>query len=400
MPRSANVLSFISSKGGSGKTVTSASLGTFLSELGFRVLLIDADAATNGLTLLFLEQLLSGTRVAGKARGLGLFEASERRPAATVKLKENLYLVPAATHLTNTDGLAPDIFYNNLKSILDNSKNYDVVLIDAQAGVDQYASISAALSDVHVIVSEYDPVSAQGIDRLKIVFSGALASDNTYTLFNKVLPEFAEVIGDGLSIARYLPPIPWDAEVVRAFSRRDLAINLQAPNAYTLAISQISLACLADLTGSVIENWRGEALARATDPIEHRLAILNRTKGIRLARNRKNLLVRRYAILSVAVIGGVFTLALFSVQAFGLFAKGDESPIWASLGIAFASLSLLLLDNMYRSLPSLKNDAEVGYIQEEIEKLTTSLLAARATMRVSEPGLYSLHRRRESERTN
>ena len=49
---SARVICFASAKGGSGKTVITATIGSFLAALGKRVLLIDTDAATNGLTLL------------------------------------------------------------------------------------------------------------------------------------------------------------------------------------------------------------------------------------------------------------------------------------------------------------------------------------------------------------
>jgi len=52
------VISFISAKGGSGKTVTASSVGHFLARLGFQTLLIDSDASTNGLTLLFLPNVV------------------------------------------------------------------------------------------------------------------------------------------------------------------------------------------------------------------------------------------------------------------------------------------------------------------------------------------------------
>ena len=52
------IICFASSKGGSGKTVTAASLARLLSYFKRKVLLVDADAATNGLTLLFLNELV------------------------------------------------------------------------------------------------------------------------------------------------------------------------------------------------------------------------------------------------------------------------------------------------------------------------------------------------------
>ncbi len=52
-----SIITFISGKGGSGKTVTSSAIGQFLAGLGFKVLLVDTDASTNGLTLFFLTEV-------------------------------------------------------------------------------------------------------------------------------------------------------------------------------------------------------------------------------------------------------------------------------------------------------------------------------------------------------
>ena len=63
----AKVICFASAKGGSGKTVISASLAKFLAAVGKKVLLVDMDAATNGLSLLYLDELVNARkRLAGK----------------------------------------------------------------------------------------------------------------------------------------------------------------------------------------------------------------------------------------------------------------------------------------------------------------------------------------------
>src|SRR5262249_30875612 len=97
---------------------------------------------------------------------------------------------------------------------------YDVVFIDAQAGADDFAreAMDPAVSDTVVLVSEYDPVSAAGVERLKALFPVSLTFSRTWILLNKVLPEYADSFSDFLEIARYLSPIPWSAEVVRAYA--------------------------------------------------------------------------------------------------------------------------------------------------------------------------------------
>ena len=53
----AKIYCLASAKGGSGKTVLCASFAAFLTELGKKVLMVDLDAATNGLTLLYLNEV-------------------------------------------------------------------------------------------------------------------------------------------------------------------------------------------------------------------------------------------------------------------------------------------------------------------------------------------------------
>jgi cellulose biosynthesis protein BcsQ len=52
------VICFASAKGGTGKTTISATLAKFLVGLDKKVLLVDMDAVTNGLTLLYVEEML------------------------------------------------------------------------------------------------------------------------------------------------------------------------------------------------------------------------------------------------------------------------------------------------------------------------------------------------------
>lgn len=388
MARSGHVLCFISAKGGSGKTVTAASLGTLLSGLGLRVLLIDTDAATNGLTLLFLEQLLQGAKALEGNHGLGLFEALADSSPTIIEVSSSLSFVPAAFKLRNTEEVPPERFRWNLENLLRQTQDFDIVLVDAQAGTDAYAQFSASLSDVHIIVSEYDPVSAQGIDRLKLIFADEMRPASTFT-------EFAAAIGEGLKIARYLPPIPWDADVVRAFARRDVAISLESPNAYTLAISQVALACLSDVSGALIEHWRGGALQRQTDPVRRRLDELYRVRESLISTQRATL---RWRILSRALPAlGLLVLSM-------LFLFGKAFP--STLGRVFDTLPLdsvmvllsvlvtgWIFSDYSTSQASMHLEGFAG-LENEVKKLETSLAASEATLRVEEPGPFAALRRR------
>lgn len=395
MSAARNIVTFISSKGGSGKTVTAASLATLLSELGIKVLLIDADAATNGLTLLFLEHLLRQPP-SNSDIDAGLFELSAERSIALIDVSENLTFIPAAVRLTNTEGFPLERFGLNLKRIIDHSSSYDVIFIDAQAGSDAYAQIAAGFSYLNIIVSEYDPVSAQGIDRLKIIFHKELTPPTTYTLFNKVLPEFSATIGDGLAIARYLPPIPWDADVVRAFALRDLAINLDTPNPYTLAISQLALAFLPDISRPVIAKWRGEALERVTDPVKNRLNHLYNLKASALSFQEKRQKIRytmEYILpVSAALVGSIGLSISFAKLQLGL---DRIAVVYLLFGILIASGLGFVLHRTYKHYVS--ESLEFTELEAEISSLETSLSASESALRISDGGVYSTQRRRRSK---
>jgi len=60
----AKIFCLASPKGGSGKTIITATLGAFLAGIGKKVLIIDADAATNGLTLFYLEEVTNQNKLA------------------------------------------------------------------------------------------------------------------------------------------------------------------------------------------------------------------------------------------------------------------------------------------------------------------------------------------------
>jgi cellulose biosynthesis protein BcsQ len=348
------------------------------------------------MTLLFLEQLLKNTRVDEGKRGCGLFEAEKGQRPTTIFITEKLGFVPAAFKMRNTEVVSVDQFSHSLSTLLDDTGEYDLVLVDAQAGTDPFAQRSAEQSDVHLIVSEYDPVSAQGVDRLKIIFSEQMTPSDTFILFNKVLPEFAAAIGEGLAIARYLPPIPWDADVVRAFARRDLAISIEAPNPYTLAISQVCLSCLPDLTGPKIESWRGEILERDTDPIRSRLFELYSVRDNILQHQYSSERLRRVGRMLPALTLGLISFLALSLNivdmGWEISSWGTERVIIVMAGVGFlvATMSAFLTSRT----PYISWE-DMGELRAEIAQLEASVRASEAALKASEPGPFSILRRRE-----
>lgn len=203
-----NTVSFISAKGGSGKTVTCVSVGRVLAKLGYKVLLVDTDASTNGLTLFFLPYVNKHQNMQSNL-ARGVFDAEGQVEPVASQIEQGLDLIPATYRLSQTEGTDAETFRRSLQMVISSSTSkYDFVLLDAQAGSDIYAQIAASLADTVVIVTEFDPISFQGVDRLKILFAQVMDPARTWILYNKILPEFATAIGEGLIVAQVLPPIP------------------------------------------------------------------------------------------------------------------------------------------------------------------------------------------------
>jgi len=273
-------LALVSPKGGSGKTVLAATAAAFLHALGFRVLVVDTDSATNGMTLLFLKEVVAHAtgKGRGKARGVydGFSQDSNGKPATPLTpfcTSHGFDLLPASFSLDNEVEQTECALVESLKELSAGTLAYDFVLLDAQAGSEAQSAVASSpeFSDVVVVVSEFDPMSIAGIDRLKRADSG-LTHERTWILFNKVLPEFADDFGEIFEVFRYLPPIPWDADVVRSYARRRLALDMEHGNAFTLAVLRTMRMLLEDHIGTKIDAWASRQRSTLVEPISTQYA--------------------------------------------------------------------------------------------------------------------------------
>lgn len=248
------VFCFASAKGGSGKTIISANLGTALAHLGKKVLLIDADGSTNGMTLLYLESVLQARDAADQStEPLGIFNNGHASGLA-VELQPNLWLLPATFVMTETHTITADDFDRNLQTAISRyGQEFDYIIIDAQAGIEDFALAAIRQSDRTVIVSEYDPISEKGIARFRKMIS---SDQSPMLLFNKVLPEFVSSIGDPLGLSGVLPPIPWNADVVRAYVQGKLALNMEKGNIFTIGMLRTASALFGRDIQDLVEKWR------------------------------------------------------------------------------------------------------------------------------------------------
>jgi cellulose biosynthesis protein BcsQ len=348
----ATVIAMASAKGGSGKTLITATFGTFLAELGKRVLMIDTDAATNGLSLFYIDRITEQIENA-ESRPQGLFEQLSPSDAETdahlIEITENLYLLPATYKFHNTESTDLGGYRSRLEAIVSRCRvDFDFVFLDAQAGSDAFAeaAISTKISDQVIIVSEYDPMSAAGVERLKAIFSENLAYHRTWILLNKMLPSFIKSFSSFMEIVKYLSPLPWSEDVVLAYARRTLPLELTIGNDYTLAVIQTLQSVLDERTRIELEEWLNNRAADLRNPIKKQLEDARRelatlrTWRTRLSRRRQffKLVVPNAAILS-GLIGGLLYYALngHSVSAAVAFG-GGLAAVLAVAGIAISRL--------------------------------------------------------------
>lgn len=362
-----------SAKGGSGKTVLTATFGTFLVELGKKVLLIDTDAATNGLTLFYLKEVrLQGEYAISEGRKpTGIYEL-EVTNKEIVPLKSGVHIIPATYSFFNTEQISIDAYKSALSATLLNLKDsYDYIFLDAQAGSDIFAQVSMSkeISDEVIIVSEYDPLSAAGVERLKGLFHEDLNYVRTWYLLNKMLPEFVQSFSDFLEVAKYLSPIQWDSDVVRAYARRRLALDLENGNEYTLSIIQTIKSLLGDAISEELESWTKERAALIRQPIEDQYKDAERQLKMLIKEKydfQRNLEKGHY--LNMAIILSVIMSSVIVAKQY-IYILSEISPLLFAL--IFASLFVFIVrffGNFIFNLFKKESDTEFYFNESRIHR--------------------------------
>jgi septum site-determining protein MinD len=148
-----------SGKGGVGKTTTTANIGAALAHLGKKVALIDADIGLRNLDVVMgLENRIVYDLV-------DVVEGQAKLKVALIKDKrfnENLFLLPAAQTRDKT-AVNPE----QMRELVGNMKQeFDFVLIDCPAGIEQGFKNAVAGSDKAVVVATPEVSSVRDADRI------------------------------------------------------------------------------------------------------------------------------------------------------------------------------------------------------------------------------------------
>lgn len=147
-----------SGKGGVGKTTTTANIGTALALLGKKVCMIDTDLGLRNLDVVMgLENRIIYDLV-------DVVEGRCRLAQAMIKDKrfDELYMLPAA-QTKDKHAVSPE----NMKSIVQQLKpDYDYILIDCPAGIEQGFRNAVAGADRAIVVTTPENAAVRDADRV------------------------------------------------------------------------------------------------------------------------------------------------------------------------------------------------------------------------------------------
>lgn len=234
------VLVVTSGKGGVGKTTTVANIGTGLAKRGKKVVMVDADIGLRNLDVVMgLENRIVFDLV-------DVVEQQCRLKQALIKDKrlEGLYLLPAA-QTREKDAIQP----GQMKELCDElRKEFDYVIIDCPAGIEQGFKNAVAGADEAVIVTTPEVSAVRDADRI-VGLLQASGITNPKLLINRVRPDMIKK-GDMMDIddvndilaLDLLGVIPDDETIIISTNRGEPAVldkNSHAGEAYRNIVARI-----------------------------------------------------------------------------------------------------------------------------------------------------------------
>jgi septum site-determining protein MinD len=147
-----------SGKGGVGKTTTTCNLGAAIAQLGKSVVLIDADIGLRNLDVVMGLENRIVYHVVDVVQG----KCHAQKALIKDRRLDTLWLLPAS-QTDEKDAVTPD---DMKKLIAELKANYDYVIIDCPAGIEQGFKNAVAGADEAVVVATPEVSSIRDADRV------------------------------------------------------------------------------------------------------------------------------------------------------------------------------------------------------------------------------------------
>jgi septum site-determining protein MinD len=234
-------IAVVSGKGGSGKTMAVAVMARILSAFGEKVIIVDADTGTAGMTYYLGLKMVSNIRV-------GLSNVAKGWPKP--ELDVETYLQPIrdrylqASQVSNWQFLGigdhrrlekevdeielPSILGAVIKTL---RQGDSWIIIDCRGGIDRESIAVCEQADDIILISESDTTSFQATKHIVDVFSdNDLAFKIRGFVINKVFDDPTVLINQGTSVygTQFLSAIPFDLKATRSFLMGEIP-TLSAP---------------------------------------------------------------------------------------------------------------------------------------------------------------------------
>lgn len=202
------IITFASSKGGTGKTSVVANLGVAIARLGRKVVLLDADITMANLALtLGLE---------GRKTTLHEVLAGEARLSRAIyEGPEGVRIVPSGISL---NGIQRARLERLRKVVTELARKSKFLLIDAPSGLDRDAIMALTLAQEVILVVTPDIAALSNALKTKIV-AERLGAKLTGVIVTRATGRNVDIPGDEISLTLDLPvlaTIPEDSEVRRS----------------------------------------------------------------------------------------------------------------------------------------------------------------------------------------
>ena len=238
----ARIISLLSGKGGSGKTTLALSFASMLSDCKIRTLLVDCDLSTNGATYFFEDQMSDDGYL---TTFIDIALQQQELPHKPHIVNDFFDFLPAQKNLRQVDALSTYGRHGNIKSLFSYfesiKQNYDVILLDCQAGYTNLLDFIIPFSNFNLVIMEADAISSAAIRNLYLKVSSLMEQSKFYQIFNKVTSDEYEIYRKvtGGTFFTNIGTITFDWSIRKAFSLAQIPDLKNTNSEYGLQIYEI-----------------------------------------------------------------------------------------------------------------------------------------------------------------